>query len=102
MVAVGIKRPKINSINTRIANQGRQSLLAKRQSFLDGGYAIVSYCRSLHFIYMHYGISSGINAQYVETTLDTHVHLLDRVIVRSDVYMLTLAMIRLIFSVVKF
>ena len=47
---------------------------------------------------MHYGISSGRNAQYVETTLDTLVHLIGRVVVRSDIericLMLALAMIR--------
>lgn len=43
---------------------------------------------------MHYDISNCKYAQHVETTLDKHVHLLDRVVVQSDVYLLTLALIR--------
>ena len=63
---------------------------------LDGGFPTVLCCCSLQLNCMHYGISSNRNAQYVETTLDAHVHLLGRVVVRSDVYMLTFAMIRII------
>ena len=59
-------------------------MLTRVNYWLDGGYATQLYCRSLQLICMHYGISSDRNAQYVETTLDTHVHLQGRVVGRSD------------------
>ena len=73
----------------------KQTLLAKHQSFLDGGYATVLYCRSLQLICMHDGISSSVRRDNSRYTRASATYMQS---CRSlDVYTLTLAMIRIIF-----
>lgn len=49
--------------------------------YIEGGYATVACISSFVWRYV---ISSGRYLQYAETTLDTRVYLLGRVVVRTD------------------